>query len=139
MSPPRETSLMNHSIAKLRIVVADDEEDIRQYFRRLLPRLGYEVVGEAKTGVELAELCRAENPDLVITDIMMPDMDGIAAVAEIAQSQSIPFIIVSSHDGPTDRMNGQIVDHLVKPITKEMLQAAIDKAFPRRSDSDTST
>ena len=75
----------------LRIAVADDEADFRQYFRRLLPRLGYEVVGEAENGQELVELCRSKKPDLVITDIMMSEMNGIEAATEISKTQIIPM------------------------------------------------
>ncbi len=108
----------------LRIVVADDEEYIRHYFSRILPRLGHRVVGSAGNGRELIELCQAEKPDLVITDIQMPEMSGIEAVDEIAKSQSVPVIIVSSHDKPkTDNPN--IVQFLVKPIAMDQLASAI--------------
>jgi CheY-like chemotaxis protein len=112
----------------MRIAIADDEADIRQYFRRLLPRLGHDVVGEAANGRELVELCRREHPDLVITDIMMPEMDGIEAASEIAKSENIPIIIVSSHDPPEDKGHATIVAFLVKPISIHDLQAAISKA-----------
>jgi CheY-like chemotaxis protein len=52
----------------LRIVIADDEAEIREYFRRLLSRLGHAVVAEATTGQELVDACGREHPDLVITD-----------------------------------------------------------------------
>ena len=60
----------------LRIAIADDEEEIRHYFRRLLQRLGHRVVGEAANGTELVELCRSEQPDLVITQVPpgLPDL-----------------------------------------------------------------
>ena len=109
----------------LRIAIADDEIDIRQYFRRLLPRLGHQVVGEAATGRELVELCRTENPELVITDIMMPEMDGIQAVFEISQNQCIPVIILSSHDPPESHGQIGLVQFLVKPIQMSDLQSAI--------------
>ncbi len=53
----------------LRIAVADDEPDMRDYFARILPRLGHQVVAQAHDGRELVEQCRAAQPDLVITDI----------------------------------------------------------------------
>lgn len=112
----------------MRIAIADDEAEIRQYFRRLLPRLGHEVVGEAENGRELVELCRTERPDLVITDIRMPEMDGIEAASEIGDSQNIPIIIVSAHDPPEEDGHAAIVDYLVKPISIPGLQAAIEKA-----------
>ncbi len=119
---------MNRVTTNMRIAIADDEADIRQYFRRLLPRLGHEVVGEAENGRELVELCRAEHPDLIITDIRMPELNGIEAVSEIGKSQQIPVIVVSSHDPPEDNGHAQIVEFLVKPIKILELQAAIAKA-----------
>jgi CheY-like chemotaxis protein len=59
----------------LRIAVADDEPRMCAYFKKMLPRLGHEVVSTASTGRELVEQCRALKPDLIITDINMPDLD----------------------------------------------------------------
>lgn len=112
----------------LRIVIADDESDIRNYFRRLLPRFGHVVVGEAETGRKLVELCQSELPDLVITDIGMPEMDGIEAANEITKTRSIPIIIVSSHEPKEFDIGATIVAYLVKPIVMPELQAAIGLA-----------
>ena len=117
-------------IRSLRIAIADDEEDIRQYFRRLLPRLGYELVGAAENGRELVELCQAATPDLVITDVMMPEMSGIEAAAEISKTLSVPIIILSSHEKPNSDSNTSIVDYLQKPVSISDLQAAITRACP---------
>ena len=67
---------MNES---LRIAVADDEADMRDWFERILPTLGHQVVSVAENGRELVEHCRTLNPDLAITDVKMPEMDGIDA------------------------------------------------------------
>ena len=112
----------------MRIAIADDEADIRQYFGRLLPRLGHDVVGQAKNGHELIELCRTERPDLVITDILMPEMGGLEAASEIGKAHNIPIIIVSSHDPPEHDGNAEIIAFLVKPIRISDLEAAIAKA-----------
>ncbi|NND98813.1 MAG: response regulator [Pirellulaceae bacterium] len=114
--------------AHLRIVIADDEEDIRHGFRRLLSKLGCEVVGEAADGRELVAVCLSEQPDLVITDIRMPEMSGIEAAKVIAETQSIPVIIVSSHERPTDEDCKIIADFLLKPVGMPDLEAAIAKA-----------
>ena len=120
-------SLPSTSTKSLRIVVADDEEFIREYFTRMLPRLGHHVVGVAGDGQELVDICEAEKPDLIITDIQMPELSGIEAADEISKSQSIPIIIVSSHDEPeTD--NPHIVGFLVKPFETAELAKAIAKA-----------
>ena len=82
---------MNQS---LRIVVADDEPDMREYFQKILPRLGHQVVGVAQDGRSLVEHCRRLRPDLVITDIKMPDLDGIDAATQIYQERPLPVILV---------------------------------------------
>ena len=74
----------------LKIAVADDELDMRDYFQQILPLLGHQVVGVAQTGRELVELCAATHPDLVITDIKMPDMDGIDAATQIYRHGADP-------------------------------------------------
>ena len=81
----------------LRIAVADDEPDMRLFFRELLPHLGHEVVAEAATGRELVEGCRRAGPDLVITDVRMPDGDGIQAAAEVNRDGRVPVILVTAH------------------------------------------
>ena len=84
----------------LRIAVADDEPDVRDYFRRILPRLGHQVVVAARTGRELVEQCRAARPDLVITDIKMPDLDGIEAAVALGRDEPVPVILVSAYHQP---------------------------------------
>jgi response regulator NasT len=122
---------MNHG---LRIAVADDEQDMRDFFERMLPLLGHQVVSIAETGSELVEHCRTLKPDLIITDIKMPDMDGIAAANVIGQECPTPVILVSAyHDA--ESIERAVADHvlgyLVKPIGKADLQPAISVAMRR--------
>jgi response regulator NasT len=118
----------------LRIAVADDEPDVRDYFRRILPRLGHQLVAVTQTGRELVEQCRAARPDLVITDIKMPDMDGIDAAAEICREEPVPVILVSAYHHPQlfERAKGEhILAYLVKPAKQSDLEAAIAIAMHR--------
>jgi two-component system, response regulator PdtaR len=122
---------MNRSLS---IVIADDEPRMREFFRKALERLGHRVVAEAGTGKELIELCRNLRPELVITDIQMPDMDGIEAASEIAREQAIPVILVSAfHDDEYIERARQnhILAYLIKPITDTDLQPAIAIAMDR--------
>jgi response regulator NasT len=118
----------------LRIAVADDEPRMRDYFRKILPRLGHQVVSAAGTGKELVEQCRLTHPELVITDINMPDMDGIDAAVEIYRQGPIPVILVSAHH---DRElieraeSDHILAYLVKPIKQANLEPAIAIAMRR--------
>jgi response regulator NasT len=118
----------------LKIAVADDELDVRDYYKKVLPRLGHQVVTVAQTGRELIESCRVARPDLVITDIKMPDVDGIDAAAEICRDEPIPVILVSAYHHPQlfDRARGDhILAYLVKPTKQADLEAAIAIAVQR--------
>jgi response regulator NasT len=118
----------------LRIAVADDEADMREYFQKILPLLGHEVVSAAKTGRELVDHCREHRPDMVITDIKMPDMDGIDAANQIYESATIPVILVSAfHDGDliARAESDHILAYLVKPIKQADLEPAIAIALRR--------
>jgi response regulator NasT len=118
----------------LRIAIADDEPDMREYFQKILPLLGHTVVSAATTGKELVEHCRMHQPDLVITDIKMPDMDGIDAAVEIYRHNAVPVILVSAyHDSELiDRAESDhILAYLVKPIKQADLEPAIGLAVGR--------
>jgi two-component system, response regulator PdtaR len=118
----------------LRVAVADDEADMRDYFQELLPRLGHSVVAVAQNGRELVEKCRAAGPDLVITDIKMPEVDGIDAAIQIYRERPVPVILVSAHHdaalierAETDHIMG----YLVKPIKQSDLIPTIAIAMTR--------
>ena len=118
----------------LRIAVADDEPDMRDYFAKILPRLGHQVVAQARDGRELVEQCRAARPDLVITDIKMPEMDGIDAAIAIYKDTPLPVILVSAyHDaGLIQRAEADhIMGYLVKPIKQADLGPVIALAMRR--------
>jgi two-component system, response regulator PdtaR len=118
----------------LRIAVADDERDMRQFFEELLPVMGHQVVAVAETGRQLADSCRGAHPDVVITDIKMPDMDGIAAAAEVNREREVPVVLVSAHtEGELLARSGAeyIMSYLVKPVKPADLQAAITLAVAR--------
>lgn len=118
----------------LRIAVADDEPDMQDYFRTILPRLGHTVVAVAGTGRELVERCRDARPDLVITDIKMPDMDGIEAASQIYRDGPMPVILVSAYHDPEVVRRAEaehILAYLVKPIKQSDLEPAIAIAMRR--------
>jgi response regulator NasT len=119
---------------RLRIAVADDELDMRDFFERMLPRCGYQVVSVAETGEQLIEHCRQLKPELIITDIKMPGIDGIEATAQIYREHPIPVILVSAYHDPAliERAEADhILAYLVKPIVFADLQPAIAIAVRR--------
>ena len=112
----------------LRIAIADDEARMRDYLWSSLERLGHRVVAAAKTGQELVAECRDKHPQLVITDIKMPDLDGIEAAAEICQDEPVPVILVSAfHDADyiARASRNHILAYLIKPIKDTDLEPAI--------------
>jgi two-component system, response regulator PdtaR len=124
-------------VRALRIVVADDEPRMQSYFRKVLPALGHEVVGVASTGRDLVEQCRTLNPDLVITDVKMPDMDGIDAARQIYRTAAVPVILISAHHD-VDLIERAEADHamayLIKPVKQVHLEPAIAIAMRRFSE-----
>jgi response regulator NasT len=125
---------MNIPATGLRIAVADDEGDTRQFFQEWLPEMGHEVVAAAQTGRQLIDQCRTAHPDLIVTDIKMPDMDGIEAVAEVNRQHEVPVVLISAHqEGDLlARSDAEyIMAYLVKPVKPADLQAAISLAVLR--------
>jgi response regulator NasT len=117
----------------LRIAVAEDERNMREYLRELLPRLGHEVVA-VEDGRQLVELCRTAPPDLVLTDIRMGEVDGLAAAAEINRDAAIPVILISAHHDDELRARARqeyVMAYLVKPVKQVDLEMAIDLAMMR--------
>jgi response regulator NasT len=120
--------------ATLNIAVADDEPRMRDYYREALARMGHRVAFAASNGVELIEGCKAARPDLILTDIKMPELDGIDAAVEIGRGEPVPIILVSAyHDDELLRRagKGQVFGFLVKPIKQDDLKAAIAIAMQR--------
>ena len=124
----------------LRISVADDESDMREYYQRMLTHLGHRVVSCSTNGRELVDECLRQMPDLVITDIKMPELDGLHAAEEIGQQYPVPVILVSAYHSPemVERANAACVQaYLTKPIKLTDLAPAIDLArqrFERQRD-----
>ena len=114
----------------LRIAIADDEVDIRDYLQKVLPRIGHQVVSASENGTDLIAACRTTAPDLIITDLKMPGGDGISALKEIWRDQPIPAIIISAfpQDIP-DWLQGHplLVATLVKPVKTTDLEPILDK------------
>lgn len=117
-----------------RIVVAEDEPAIRGDLVETLEELGHEVVAAVDNGLALVEACRTHLPDLVITDIRMPDLDGLEAATQIRQIRPTPIIIVSAyHDEEflERAMKEHVLAYLVKPITNHIIQPSIELVMRR--------
>jgi response regulator NasT len=125
---------MSQSTRALRIAVADDEREMREFFQEVLSHLGHQVVAAADTGRQLVEQCRTTHPDVVITDIKMPDLDGVEAAAALNRERLVPVILVTAHadaDFLSRASEGHVMAYLAKPIKPVDLQAAIFLAILR--------
>ena len=113
---------------RLRIAVADDEPDMRKFLHRVLTHEGHHVVVLAESGKQLIRECRDARPQLIITDIEMPELNGLDAIHEICAVASVPSIIVSGNSTfeMVSRASRELVfAFLVKPIKMDDLRPAI--------------
>jgi len=121
-------------MAKLRILIADDESIIRLGLKRILEDLGYQVVAVAADGDEALDLIRSTKPDLAILDIKMPGKDGLEVAHIIREEQPMPVVILTAY---SDRelveraRDAEAMAYLVKPIRDAELMAAIEIAITR--------
>jgi response regulator NasT len=118
----------------LRIAVADDEPLQRDVLEKLLTKVGHQVVFKAETGRALLDYCQRTPPDLVIADIMMPDMDGLDAAAAIYEHSPTPIILVSGFHDPQlieRAQENHVLAYLIKPISQAALEPAIALAWSR--------
>jgi two-component system, response regulator PdtaR len=120
-----------------RVLIAEDEALIRLDLREMLVEEGYDVVGEAGDGETAVRLTEELKPDLVILDIKMPIMDGLAAAEKIAGSRLAPVVILtafSQRDLVERARAAGAMAYLVKPFQKSDLVPAIEVALSRYSE-----
>ena len=117
-----------------RILVAEDEVISRMDLREMLQHLGYEVVGEAGDGITAINLARQLKPDLVLMDIKMPGLDGIAAAEALAEEHATPVLLLTAYSDKEfiDRaVDAGVMGYLVKPFLEAQLKPAIEVALER--------
>ena len=105
------------------LLVVDDESRIRELIRKYAVFEGYEVV-EAGNGMEAVELCRHRAFDLIIMDVMMPELDGFSACREIRKTSQVPVLMLSARGEEYDRIHGfelGVDDYVVKPFSPREL------------------
>src|SRR5438552_8057998 len=120
-----------------RVIIADDETIQRMDLKDVLTKQGYLVIGEAGDGLSAVNLARELRPDLVIMDIRMPDMDGIAAAETLTQEKIAPVLLLTAFgDQPlVDRAKeAGVVNYIVKPLRESEVTPAIEVALARYNE-----
>lgn len=115
------------------LLIADDEPGIRSIVRKYAEFEGNRVT-EAADGMEAVELCRSEKFDIVIMDIMMPELDGFSAVREIRKFSQVPVIMLSARGEEYDKINGFSLgadDYVVKPFSPKELLLRVEAILKR--------
>ena len=121
-------------VPRRRVVIAEDEALIRMDLAEMLAEEGFEVVGQAGDGERAVELAEEHRPDLVVLDVKMPKLDGIAAAQRIAEQRIAPVVILtafSQRDLVERARDAGAMAYLVKPFTKNDLVPAVEMAVSR--------
>ncbi|MGN6576285.1 MAG: ANTAR domain-containing response regulator [Nocardioides sp.] len=117
-----------------RVVIAEDEALIRLDLAEMLAEEGYDVVGQAGDGERAVQLAEELRPDLVVLDVKMPKLDGIAAAERIARQRIAPVVILtafSQRELVERARDAGAMAYLVKPFTKSDLVPAVEMAVSR--------
>ncbi|MDP2953831.1 MAG: response regulator transcription factor [Chloroflexota bacterium] len=117
----------------MKILAVDDERDFVELLRAALHlyRPGYNLVA-AHTGQDALNLATVENPDLVLLDVMLPDMEGFQVCQEIRKASKVPIILITIRDREADIVKGLesgANDYVTKPFSYKVLMARIDAAL----------
>ncbi|GAA6426419.1 response regulator transcription factor [Dielma fastidiosa] len=121
-----------------KLLIVDDEEKIRTLIKKYAVFEGYEVV-EAANGFEAIAKCASMRFDLILMDIMMPELDGYSAVKEIRKTAQTPVIMLSAKGEEYDRIHGfeiGVDDYVVKPFSVRELMMRITAIIKRTQGSD---
>ncbi|MCL1822981.1 MAG: response regulator transcription factor [Oscillospiraceae bacterium] len=118
-----------------KILICDDEEGLRAVIKRYALFEGHKVT-EAANGMDAVEACRKQQFDIIIMDIMMPELDGFSAVKEIRKTSSVPVIMLSARGEEYDKVIGfelGVDDYVVKPFSSKEIMLRINAILRRTS------
>jgi AmiR/NasT family two-component response regulator len=126
--------LATPTVPSLKIVVVEDDAEIRQFLRESLEKIGHQVVGEAASGPEMVRMVLDLNPDVVVFDIHLPQLDGLKALAQIYQERIVAAVAITA-DRDQELVRRAIEEHvlayLLKPVEAYQLGPALQVAWAR--------
>ncbi|MFR0778881.1 MAG: response regulator transcription factor [Zhenhengia sp.] len=120
-----------------KLCIVDDEEKIRALIKKYALFEGYEVK-EAENGMQAIEMCQREDFDLVVMDIMMPELDGFSACKKIREFSEVPVIMLSARGEEYDKIHGfeiGVDDYMVKPFSPKELMMRVQAVLKRSKAS----
>ncbi len=119
------------------LLLVDDDHDLLEMLCSIFRRAGYNELLTASSGAEALAILRAKNPDMVVLDVMMPDMDGFSVLKEIRRTSRVPVLMLTARGEAEDRVEGLengADDYLAKPfLPKELLLrvgAILNRVYP---------
>ena len=122
-----------------RILIVDDELDLLKMLQSIFKRDGYANILIASSGKEALKIFQKDQPDMVILDIMMPEMNGLMVLKKIRETSAIPVLMLTARGEADDKFSGfenGADDYLVKPfLPKELLlrvQAILNRVYPEK-------
>ena len=124
-----------------KILIVDDEARIRDLIRKYAEFEGHSV-SEASDGLSAVHMCRQHDFDIVIMDVMMPELDGFSACREIRKASNVPILMLSARGEEYDRINGfqlGIDDYVTKPFSPKELMLRIEAIMKRTGANRTPT
>ena len=116
----------------VRVLIAEDEWLIAATLRSLIESHGYQVVGTAKTGTEALSLCHAEHPDVVVMDVQMPEMDGLAATRALMED-SPTCVVISTGKSQLEQLAEQVgaMNYIIKPLLWNQIPTVVESSRQR--------
>lgn len=118
----------------LRIIVADDEAVIRMGLKTMLSALDHKVIATARNGQEAIDKVKQFEPDMLLLDVKMPQMDGLAAAQIIADEHPLPIVMLTAYSQRAmveKAINASVMGYLVKPVDENKLGPSISVAVTR--------
>lgn len=118
----------------MRILIVDDETAARSRLASLIEEIdaaGLEIVGEASNGVRALELVHATNPDVILLDITMPEVDGFDVARHLPEPRPLVIFQTAHHEYALEAFDYEALDYVVKPVRRERLAQALERAQAR--------